>query len=386
MDRIRTAVIGTGFMGRTHLEALRRVENVDVVEVAATSLGKARAAAAGYNVLNATGDWRDVIADPSIDAIHITTPNVSHFAIAKAAFEAGKHVLCEKPLAMSVAEAETLVALQAAKKLRGAVNHNLRCYPMVQQMRSLREAGDFGDILVVQGTYSQDWMLYQTDWNWRVEPAAGGVSRVMADIGSHFFDMAEHVTGLKVTAVCSDLQTFWPTRKRPASGGETFSGKLGASGETIDMAVTTEDFGATIFRMAENGRERARGAMTASQVSAGRKNGLVLEIYGTKGGASWRQETPDELWLGHRDAPNQLLLKDPSLMDEKARSYADYPGGHGEGYPDTQKQLFRRFYASIADPALTPDYPQMADGLRQLKILDAELASHKARAWVDVPE
>ncbi len=379
-DRIRTAVIGTGFMGRTHLEALRRVENVDVVEVAATSPDKARAAAAGYNVLNATGDWRDVIADPSIDAVHVTTPNDSHFAIAKAAFEAGKHVLCEKPLAMSVAEAEALVALQTAKKLRGAVNHNLRCYPMVQQMRSMREAGEFGEILVVQGTYSQDWMLYETDWNWRVDPKAAGASRVMADIGSHFFDMAEHVTGLRVTAVCSDLQTFWPTRKQPKSGGESFSGKLGTSSETVDVAVTTEDFGATIFRMG-----RARGAMTASQVSAGRKNGLVLEIYGTKGGANWRQEAPDELWLGHRNDPNQFLLKDPSLLTPKARAFADYPGGHDEGYPDTHKQLFRRFYASIAAPSLAPDYPEMADGLRQLKILDAELASHKAHAWIDVP-
>jgi predicted dehydrogenase len=380
MNRIRTAVIGTGFMGRSHLEALRRVENVDVVEIAATSPDKARSAAAGYNVLNATGDWRDVIADPSIDAVHITTPNVSHFPIARAAFEAGKHVLCEKPLAMSVAEAEELVALQAAKERRGAVNHNLRCYPMVQQMRRMREAGEFGDILVVQGTYSQDWLLYQTDWNWRVDPSVSGASRVMADIGSHFFDMAEHVTGLKVTTLCSDFATFWPVRKRPQDGGETFSGKLGSSGQTIDTPVVTEDFGATLFRMGN-----ARGAMTASQVSAGRKNGLVLEIYGTKGGASWRQERPDELWLGHRDAPNQLLLKDPSLMDEQARSFADYPGGHDEGYPDTFKQLFRRFYASIADPSLTPEYPQMADGLRQLKILEAELASHKSRAWVDVP-
>jgi predicted dehydrogenase len=380
MNRIRTAVIGTGFMGRSHLEALRRIENVDVVEVAGTSLDKAQAAGAGYNVLNATGDWRDVIADPSIDAVHITTPNESHFAIARAAFEAGKHVLCEKPLAMSVAEAEALVALQTAKERRGAVNHNLRCYPMVQQMRRMREAGDFGDILVVQGTYSQDWLLYQTDWNWRIDPAVGGASRVMADVGSHFFDMAEHVTGLKVTAVCSDFVTFWPIRKRPQGGGETFSGKLGAS-SAIDTPVVTEDFGATLFRMG-----KARGAMTASQVSAGRKNGLVLEIYGTKGGASWRQETPDELWLGRRDAPNQVLLKDPALMDEQARSFADYPGGHGEGYPDTHKQLFRRFYAAIADPALTPDYPQMADGLRQLRILDAEMASHKARAWVDVPD
>lgn len=385
MSRIRTAVIGTGFMGRVHLEALRRVENVDVVEIAATSQDKAKAAAAGFNVLNATGDWQDVLRDPSIDAVHIATPNVSHFPIAKAALEAGKHVLCEKPLAMSVAEAQTLTDLVAQKKLRGGLCHNLRYYAMVQQMRRMREAGEFGEILVVQGTYSQDWMLYETDWNWRVDPKVSGASRVMADIGSHFFDMVEHVTGLKVTEVCSDLQIFWPTRKQPQGGGESFSGKLGVSGATIDTKIETEDFGATLFRMAKNGKDQARGTMTASQVSAGRKNGLVLEIYGTKGGATWRQECPEELWLGHRDAPNQILLKDPSLLDEKARGFADYPGGHAEGYPDTFKQLFRRFYASIADASLTPDYPVLADGLRQMKILEAELASHKSRAWVDVP-
>ncbi len=380
MNRIRTAVIGTGFMGRVHLEALRRVENVDVVEIAATSQEKAKAAAAGFNVLNATGDWREVINDPSIDAVHVATPNASHYEITKAALESGKHVLCEKPLAMSVAEAQELTDLAAARKLRGGLNHNLRYYPMVQQMRSMREAGDFGEILVVQGTYSQDWMLYESDWNWRVDPKVSGPSRVMADIGSHFFDMAEHVSGLRVTEVCSDLQIFYPTRKQPKGGGESFSGKLGAAGETVDTKVVTEDFGATLFRMG-----KARGTMTASQVSAGRKNGLVMEIYGTKGGASWRQEAPEELWLGHRDAPNQILLKDPSLLTEAARGFADYPGGHAEGYPDTFKQLFRRFYASIADPSLTADYPQMADGLRQMKILEAELASHKSRAWVSVP-
>lgn len=385
MNRIRTAVIGTGFMGRVHLEALRRVENVDVVEIAATSPDKARAAAAGFNVLNATGDWRDVMADPSIDAVHVATPNVSHYEITKAALTAGKHVLCEKPLAMNVAQAQKLTDLVASKSLRGGLCHNLRYYPMVQQMRSMREGGAFGEILVVQGTYSQDWMLYESDWNWRVDPKVSGPSRVMADIGSHFFDMAEHVSGLKVTEVCSDLQIFHPTRKQPKAGGDSFSGMLGSAGETVDTKVVTEDFGATLFRMGQNGKNHARGTMTASQVSAGRKNGLVMEIYGTKGGASWSQERPEELWLGHRDAPNQILLKDPSLLDEKARGFADYPGGHAEGYPDTFKQLFRRFYASIADASLTPDYPVLADGLRQMKILDAELASHKNRAWVAVP-
>ncbi len=379
MNRIRTAVIGTGFMGRVHLEALRRVENVDVVEIAATSEGKARAAAEGFNVLNATGDWKDVIADPSIDALHIATPNAAHFPIARAALESGKHVLCEKPLAMAVAEARELTELAARKSLRNGLCHNLRYYPMVQQMRRMREAGAFGEILVVQGTYSQDWMLYQTDWNWRVDPAVGGDSRVMADIGSHFFDMAEHVTGLQVSEVMSDLAIFWPTRKQPKKGGESFSGKPGGAGETVDTRVVTEDFGATLFRMG-----KARGAMTASQVSAGRKNGLVLEIYGTRGGAIWRQERPEELWLGHRDAPNQVLLKDPSLLAPEAQGFADYPGGHAEGYPDTFKQLFRRFYASVADPAAAPDYPVFADGLRQLQILEAELKSATSRAWVSL--
>ncbi len=380
MARIRTAVIGTGFMGRVHLEALRRVEHVDVVEVAATSREKAQAAAEGFGVLNATGDWRDIVQDPSIDAVHVTTPNAAHFPIVKAALEAGKHVLCEKPLALSAGEARALTELAAARGLRAGLCHNLRYYPMVQHMRRMREAGAFGEILAVQGTYSQDWMLYDTDWNWRVDPAMGGASRVMADIGSHFFDMAEHVTGLKVTAVCSDLAIFHPVRGRPGDGGESFSGKLGGARDRADVTVTTEDFGATLFRMG-----RARGAMTASQVSAGRKNGLVLEIYGTKGGASWRQERPEELWLGHRDAPNQTLLKDPALMDGESRRWADFPGGHAEGYPDTFKQLFRRFYAAITDPGLAPDYPTFADGLRQMTILEAELASHESRGWVEVP-
>jgi predicted dehydrogenase len=379
VNRIRTAVIGTGFMGRVHLEALRRVEQVDVVQVAGTSREKAQAAGAGYNITNVTADWRDIIADPSIDAVHITTPNHSHFPIAKAAFEAGKHVLCEKPLAMNVTEAQQLADLQTSRGLRGALCHNLRYYPMVQQMRAMREAGAFGEILVVQGTYSQDWMLYPTDWNWRVDPQISGDSRVMADIGSHFFDMAEHVTGMKVTSLCSDLQIFHATRHKPAGGGESFSGKLDEARTGTERTVTTEDFGATLFRMA-----RARGVMTASQVSAGRKNGLVLEIYGTKGGASWRQERPEELWLGHRDAPNQTLLKDPSLMQEAARSWSDLPGGHAEGYHDTFKQLFRRFYGSIRNPAGMPDYPQMADGLRQMQILEAELESSRRQAWVDV--
>ena len=214
--------------------------------------------------------------------------------MAKDALLAGKHVLCEKPLATTVEEAQELVQLAAARNLRNGVCHNLRYYPMVQQMRRMRENGDLGRVLVVQGTYSQDWLLYQTDWNWRVDAEAGGSSRTMADIGSHWFDMAEHVTGLRVHSLCADLQTFYQTRKRSMRPVETFAGKLASSEETEDVQVTTEDFGAVLFRMGE----AARGSMTASQVSAGRKNRLNLEIYGTKSSVSWDQERPDELWIG----------------------------------------------------------------------------------------
>jgi predicted dehydrogenase len=289
-------------------------------------------------------------------------------------------VLCEKPLAMSTKEAQEIEALASAKNLRNCTCHNLRYYPMVQQMRSMREAGDLGEILVVQGTYSQDWLLHDTDWNWRIESDKNGPSRVMADIGSHWCDMAEHVTGQRIQSLCADLQTFHKTRKRPKVSVETFAGKTLSPEDYELVPIDTEDFGSVIFRMGE----RARGAFTASQVSAGRKNRLNIEIYGTKSSVVWDQERPDELWIGNRNTNNQMLVKDPSLMKTAAQSFAELPGGHVEGYNDTFKQVFRRFYKSIESPDSVPEYPQFADGHRQLKILEAEMASHKTRAWVEV--
>lgn len=379
MKRLKTAVVGTGFMGRVHLEALRRVENVDVVAVAGRELEPAKKLGAGYGIERAVTDYRELIADPAIDAIHICTPNASHYQMSKDALLGGKHVLCEKPLATSVDEAKELVGIAAERKLRNCVCHNLRYYPMVQQMRRMREDGELGKVLVVQGTYSQDWLLYETDWNWRIEEKAGGPLRVMADIGSHWFDLAEHLSGLKVQSMCADLQTFHPTRKKPKGRVETFASQAGA-GNVEDFPVTTDDFGAVVFRM----EQEARGAMTASQMSAGRKNGFRIELYGTKASVTWNQERPDELWIGHRDEPNQIIVKDPSLMIERARSYADLPGGHSEGYDDTFKQVFRRFYKSIAEPGSAAEYPQLTDGLRQMILMDAELESHRGRRWVDI--
>src|SRR5580765_3550428 len=214
MKSIKTAIFGTGFMGRVHLEAVRRVEAVQAAAIAGRNETAARKLGDAFSIPSVT-DYREVLRDPAIDAVHICTPNAQHFSMAKDALTAGKHVLCEKPLATSVEEGEELVSLAAKQGLRNCVCHNLRYYPMVQQMRRMREAGDLGEILVVQGTYSQDWLLHDTDWNWRIESDKNGPSRVMADIGSHWCDMVEHVTGQRLTAACADLQTFHPTRKRP---------------------------------------------------------------------------------------------------------------------------------------------------------------------------
>lgn len=379
MKTIRTAVFGTGFMGRVHLEAIRRVEFVEAAAIAGRNEEAAKKLGTSFSVAG-MNDYREILRDPSIDAVHICTPNVQHYSMTKDALQAGKHVICEKPLTTTVAEAEELVSLAAQQGLRNCVCHNLRYYPMVQQMRCLREAGDLGEILVVQGTYSQDWLLYDTDWNWRVDAKAGGASRSMADIGSHWFDMAEHVTGLRVTSLCADLQTFHKIRKQPKRSVETFANKLLGPEDYIETPVETEDFGAVIFRMGA----RTRGAVTASQVSAGRKNCLSIEIYGTKSSVAWNQERPDELWQGHRDVGNQIFVKDPSLLNPGARSYADLPGGHSEGYDDTFKQVFRRFYASVREPG-TLEYPQFVDGLRQMTILNAVLESNRQRSWMDVP-
>jgi predicted dehydrogenase len=349
------------------MEAIRRLKNAELVTVVTRSKSGA--------------DSQTIFADPSIDAVHICTPNSSHFALAKAALEAGKHVLCEKPLATSAAEAQALADLARLAGLRNCTCHNLRFYPMVQQARQTIKAGELGEILIAQGTYSQDWQLYDTDWNWRVDSTVGGPSRCMADIGSHWCDSIEHVTGLRITELCADLTTFHRTRRRPTSGLETFAGKIRRPGEYEIVSVDTEDFGAVLFHLGE----RARGCFTASQVSAGRKNSLRFEIFGTKGGLAWDGERPEELWIGHRDSPNQVLLKDPALLADLARPYAGLPGGHAEGYGDTFKQIFRRFYDSIEDPSLQPDYPQFSDGLRQLKVLEAVLASGRERRWVTVP-
>ena len=377
MPKIKTAIVGTGFMGKVHAENVRRLGNVEVAAIVGSRPETAQKFAASIGVPFATSDLGQVLKNPEIQAVHICTPNAQHFPMALAAVNAGKAVLCEKPMTMNVDEAKKLVAAAKEKGTVNAVQHNLRYYPVVQQIRQMIAAGDLGDILIVQGTYSQDWLLYETDWNWRLASEANGKLRVMGDIGSHWMDMIQHLTGQSITALCAELATFWEERKRPKGSVETFSKAKAAEYESFK--VDTEDFGVVMLHLGK----RARGAFTVSQMSAGRKNRFAFEIFGTKAGVAWNQESPDQLWIGHRNEPNQIIVKDASLFYPAAATFADLPGGHSEGYDDSHKQLFKRFYAKVADPSAPVDFPTFEDGLHGMVLLDKVAQSNEKRAWVD---
>ncbi|MEO7651432.1 MAG: Gfo/Idh/MocA family oxidoreductase [Bryobacteraceae bacterium] len=380
MARVSTAIIGTGFMGRVHAEQIRRLGFVDIAGVASINAAEAAAFGQSMGIERTTGDYKELLADPSIQAVHVLTPNALHYPVSMDALHAGKAVLCEKPLSVSAKEAANMLKLAEKKNLVHAVNHNLRYYPLVQHIRQYIAAGELGDVLHVQGTYSQDWLLYDTDFNWRIETKDNGALRAVGDIGSHWMDMIQHLTGLKITSLCADLQAFHKTRKQPKVAVQTFAAKTLTPDDYVEVPIDTEDFGAVLLRLGD----RARGAFTVSQMSAGCKNRFSFEIFGTKCGVGWNQERPDELWIGHRNSPNQVILKDPSLLLPKAAAYADLPGGHGEGYDDTHKQVFKRFYKRVADPAAEVEYPTFVEGMQGMEKLEKVLQSSKLRAWVDV--
>ena len=380
MSKLRVAVIGTGFVGRVHVENIRRQPDAEIVAIADQTGALAAQFGTALGIARTSGDYRELLADPDIDAVHICTPNHTHYAIARDAINAGKHVICEKPLAMTSEEAQGLVDLARQMGVVHATSYNLRFYPNVAQMRRMVATGQVGDVLAVQGTYSQDWLFFDTDYNWRLEPEVGGNSRAMADIGSHWCDLLEHVTGKRIQAVCAELATFHPVRKKPKKPIETYAGKMLEPEDYEDRPITTEDFGAILLRF----DDRARGALTINQVAAGRKNRLLVEIYGTKCGLAWDGERPNELWIGRRDGNNELLVKDPSLLEAEARSFADLPGGHAEGYADTFKQFFRRFYAACRDNSKAGEVPGFDAGLRQLRLVEAVLQSHQEGGWIEV--
>jgi predicted dehydrogenase len=378
---IGVGIAGTGFIGPAHVEGLRR-NGIPVLGLAENTLEKAQAKAAELGIPRTYTSFEAMLADPDIDVVHLATPNLLHHPQAKAALLAGKHVVCEKPLAMTTAESAELVRLAAELKRVNAINFNIRMYPMVQQARSLVQGGEIGDLFILQGSYLQDWLLFVTDWNWRLEPGQGGTLRAVGDIGSHWLDLMTFITGLRVAEVYADFKTFHPIRKKPARPLETFTGKLLQPSDYVEQPIFTEDY-ATILLHYEKG---VYGVVTVAQVCSGRKNRLFFEINGSKSSLAWDGENPNELWIGNRTSPNQVLLKDPSLMAPEVRETASYPGGHSEGFPDTFKQLYRKVYDYIfrGDFTRPPDFPTFADGHYEMVLCEAIERSAKEKTWVTI--
>jgi predicted dehydrogenase len=319
-----------------------------------------------------------MLADRRVEVVHITSPNHLHHEQATAALAAGKHVVCEKPLAMTSKESAELLELAEASGHVHAVNFNVRFYPLCQHLRGLIAEGGLGEVRLVSGHYLQDWLLLDTDWNWRLEPELGGELRAVADIGTHWMDLTTFLTGKRIGAVMAELGTFIKVRRQPAGPVATFATER--STKTVSREIHTEDC-ATILLRYEDG---ARGALTVSQVSPGRKNSLRFEIDGAESAAAWNSEEPDELWLGHRGRPNELLPRDPSLLNEQGRKAASLPGGHVEGFADTFKALYAAVYRSVAEGKPGEGYPTFADGHDEMLVCDAVARSAREGRWVEV--
>lgn len=378
INDVGVAVIGTGFIGTVHLWALRRL-GVRVTGVLGSSAGRGVERAAALGVARSYGSLDELLGDPAVDAVHVTSPNHAHYQQAKAILAAGKHVICEKPLAMTSAESAEMVTLAQVSGRVAAVCYNTRFYPVNQQASGMVAAGMLGDIRLISGHYHQDWLAKPTDWNWRLQTDEGGTLRSVADIGTHWVDLTSFISGLKPVAVMAELATFIPERQKPVGPVETFSKSDGASEA---RRIQTDDAGLILLRFA-NG---ARGSVTTSQVSHGRKNAMSWEISGSAGSAGWHSEHPDHLWIGHRDEPNQILQRDPGLMNAMGSAAASLPGGHVEGFGDTFFAMFRAIYADVlaGGRSKQASYASFEDGHDEMEFCDAVIKSAGEGRWVDV--
>jgi predicted dehydrogenase len=376
---VGAAVIGTGFIGTVHVEALRRV-GIQVHGVLGSTPERGRARAEVLGVPRAYASLDELLDDPAVEVVHVTSPNHLHVPQTERILASGRHVVCEKPLAMTASESAALVTLADKTGRVNAVNFNIRFYPLHQHVRELVADGELGDVRFVTGHYFQDWLLLETDWNWRLEPDKGGSLRAVGDIGSHWLDLVSFLTGQPIVSVMADLATFIPVRAQPRGPVETFSTDRGT--ETVPREMATEDVASILLRFA-NG---ARGTLAVSQISAGRKNSLQWEIDGATGSAAWDSETPDHLWLGHRERANEVLLRNPALMGPAGRAASALPAGHVEGFGDTFGALFRAVYADVVagHPAERPPYATFADGHDEMLVGDAIAESARRGRWIDV--
>ena len=378
-SEIRAAVIGSGFIGTVHVEALRRL-GVQVLGVLGSSPERAARRAQQLGLPRGYGSLAELLADDRVEVVHVASPNHLHHEQVRSILAAERHVVCEKPLALTSEESGELVRLAAETGSVNAVNFNIRFYPLNQHAHELVAAGDLGEVRLVTGRYFQDWLLLDTDWNWRLEPDRGGALRAVGDIGSHWLDLLTFITGQRIVSVMADLATFIPTRRQPAGHVETFSTERAT--ETVERLMATEDVACILLRF-EDG---ARGSVSISQLSPGRKNSLQYEVDGSSAAAFWDSEQPDQLWIGHRERANEILIRNPALMGPAGQAAATLPGGHVEGFADTFRSLFRAIYADIAagGPAERPAYPTFADGHDEMLVCDAVAASARDGRWADV--
>jgi predicted dehydrogenase len=375
---VRAAVVGTGFAARSHVEAMRRVPGVEVAAIAGRTAERAAEAAAQLHVPRATADPAELLADDAIDVVHVCTPNDLHAEETAAALEAGKHVLSEKPLGMDTAETAALV--QAAARADGisGVCFNYRHYPLVAQARAILASGAEGPPHLVRGGYLQDWLLEDTDWNWRLDSSRAGRSRAMADIGSHWVDLIQHVTGRRVTRVYARAGRLHDVRRRPDGAGATFTRGDG-SGEAV--RVETEDF-VTVLMDLDGG---VPAALNVSQVSPGLRNRLTFEIDTPTVSLQWNQEHPNRLWIGRRDRANEELVRDAALLDPVAARLAHYPPGHEEGWPDGLKNLMIEFYDAVRAGEPPATLASFAEAHAVMRVVEAVMESATRDAWIDLP-
>lgn len=380
INEIRAGVVGIGFIGVAHIEALRRL-GVDVVGVVGSSPERARQKAEAAGLPKVYESVEDLVADPEIDVIHVASPNYAHADQVRTAVGAGKHVVCEKPLALDSADTADLVARANDSGLVNAVCFNIRFYPANHQARAMVAAGEIGEPRLITGSYHQDWLLLETDWNWRLQPEEGGQLRAVADIGSHWLDLAAFISGRRVTDVMADLHTLVPVRRHPPGPVETFA-SVEDEAELIEEKMTSDDAAGVLLRF-EDG---ARGAVTISQVSAGQKNSVRYEVAGSESSIRWLSANPDDLLIGHRGRANELLHRDPGLYAPDAAKLISYPGGHVEGFPETFKALFSRVYADVATGSASddPDYPTFADGHDVMLVTEAIALSDQEQRWVSI--
>jgi predicted dehydrogenase len=317
--------------------------------------------------------------------VHITTPNYLHFPSAMAALAAGKHVVCDKPLAMTAEEGRQLRDAALAAGAVHVVMFNYRGNPLVQQARHMVANGEMGAVRFVQGTYLQDWMNDPNVYSWRSDPAKGGTSSALADIGSHWCDLAEHVAGVRIESVIADLCTTIPVRYSTGRSANAFS--IGETAERLPVEVTSEDLASVLLRF-EGG---ARGCLSVGQTMAGHKNDLQLEVCGATMSLRWRQEQQNELQIGYCDRPNAVMAKDPAMLAPEVRPYTRLPGGHQESWADAFFNVMREAYRWIREngaPAAKPGMlPTFADGYRSICLVEAMLRSHaRGNTWQRVLE